>query len=277
MKFLKILLTIPYALFVAWVLQQMFFLLIPIAMNISWGWFIVYLLFAGGFVSLAIGGLVTLLAMPNAWLTDQNNVAKIIATIIFAISALSPTIAPWGNGVANFSALQWIVAISLSIIILITYCALIGAMYVQQKEQPSQYSRQMSNVFENSTFSRLFNLLSQKDLTELAKDQQKDLTEILVKTPKEWKEYCLSRSKELNLEYKIGSTFYAKNEDSDSLVFGTITGIIFDVAWWKYEVVFNEAISVNNCWPDKELILSAKQVRELSSKKIMCSDSHYVL
>ena len=98
-------------------------------MNISWGWFIVYLLVAGGFVTISIGALITLLAMPNMWLTVNNKIAKYIATFIFASTGVVPLITPWHNGVANFSVLQWIVAISLSITITLSYGALIGAMY----------------------------------------------------------------------------------------------------------------------------------------------------
>lgn len=142
MKFIKTLLTIPFAGIVGWLIQSLFIWLIPIAMNISWGWFIVYLLLAGGFISLGIGAVVTIIAMPNAWLTYRNKMAKFVASAIYAASGIYTVLIPWGNGISSFGVLRWIVAISLTITIILTYGGLIGAMFSAEETDDPNYSLQ---------------------------------------------------------------------------------------------------------------------------------------
>ncbi len=198
---------------------------------------------------------------------NQRVCAIVLSTTISVISAISFIMYVGMNGFSFMQMLHHIATIVGSILV---------ARQFMEKDESIQYLQHKSNTFVNSDFSRLFNLLLKKDATELTEDQQKTLSEILVKEPKIWKEYCLSRREEFSPEFIPGSTFYAKNEDSDALVLGTVLFVKFVVRWWEYEVMFSEAVSVNNCWPDKKLTLSAKQIRDLSTQKATCSDCHYV-
>lgn len=134
MKFIKLLLSIPYVLLVAWLLKLVFIWLIPIAMNISWGWLIVYLLIAGGLVPMVIGAIVSALSIPNFWLTNENKLAKFFSSVIYGVVGISTSIIPWANGISSFGVLRWIVAISLTLLILYSYGSLIGSMYLKTGE-----------------------------------------------------------------------------------------------------------------------------------------------
>lgn len=129
MKILKILLSIPCAALTGWLLYIFLAWICPIVMGISWLWFIVYLLLAGGFASVVLGMIATVLALPNSWLCFDNKIAKYIETLIFGYFGMRSVMLPWLTGVSAFSMLQWIIAISFTITVVITFVGLIGSLY----------------------------------------------------------------------------------------------------------------------------------------------------
>lgn len=126
------------------------------------------------------------------------------------------------------------------------------------------------------TFKPIFDFILQNGLEDMPKDIQDSLTDIITNKHREWEHYCMSRKSEYKPSYVAGYQFRAKNEDTDECVGAKIEAIKFDHIWWRYEVLFSEAVSVNNCWPDEKLLLTDQQIRDLSSQKILCSNTHYI-
>lgn len=129
MKILKILLSIPCAGITGWLLYAFLAWICPVVMGVSWLWFVVYLLLAGGFASVVMGMIATILAIPNGWLSLDNKVAKYVETAILGYFGVRSIMLPWLNGISSFSVLQWIVAISFTITVFITFAGLIGSLY----------------------------------------------------------------------------------------------------------------------------------------------------
>lgn len=132
MKFLKFLLSIPYACIAGWLLWLLFNWTIPIAMGVTWGWFILYCVFAFGFVGAFFQLITSLLGIPAMWLGKENPAAKIASTIIYSIYCFSSISYLWS--IMPRGLLKWIVAISFTGIILFSYIGLICTSFAADED-----------------------------------------------------------------------------------------------------------------------------------------------
>lgn len=269
MKFLKTLLCIPFSLIVAWLIQRLFIWLIPIAMNISWEWFILYILLAGGFVSFGIGIIVTILAFPTEWITNKSNIARIIATAVYTLSGVATVIIPWSDGISSFTVLQWIVAISLTGIIIRSYAAIIGSMFTYVRKDVSDNSN------DSEDFDSLFNAMLEHE-QNLPEELQRKLKDIMIYSPAKWKNYCASRELDYSPKYKIGFSFIVYNDENGKLISGRIIDIVFDYVWWKYKVDFDDEISIDNNLSKNSILLFESQLKGLINRTIKYSEFQYV-
>lgn len=64
MKILKFAGAFLYGALMAYLMWLLFYWITPIAMLMGWGWFIVYLFVAGGFISMLVGSISYLLVIP---------------------------------------------------------------------------------------------------------------------------------------------------------------------------------------------------------------------
>lgn len=127
MKFLKFILSFPYAAIAGWLLWLLFRWIIPIAMDISWFWFIVYCILACGFVGAFFRVVSGVLAGPSRWLCEGNWPAKIVQAIIFGYFGYSSLALLWS--VMPHGVLQWLIALSFTATIVATYCGLIRVAF----------------------------------------------------------------------------------------------------------------------------------------------------
>lgn len=132
MKFLKFILSIPYAAIAGWLLWLLFTWIIPAAMDLSWVWFIVYCILAGGFIGTFFQFISAILAVPSAWLCKDNIAAKIVQVLIFGFFGYSSLSFLWS--VMPHGLLQWLVALSFTIIVLISYIGLMGVAFTSSDE-----------------------------------------------------------------------------------------------------------------------------------------------
>lgn len=107
-----------------YLLWLLFYWLTPYIMGVGWFLFFVYLFFAGGLLTGIIGSLSTILAIPVAYLTSNNTVAKIINAIPLLVFGYCSVCLPWGLNM-EYKLLQYIIAISLSATYLITFVSLL--------------------------------------------------------------------------------------------------------------------------------------------------------
>ena len=133
MKLLKFIGALLYGAIIYYLLWLLFNWMTPYVMNISWGWFIAYILIAGGLVSILVGQVVTWLAIPMVFLVKGCKAAKypqILFGLFFGYSSLKLIWALY----ADYGLLQWILAISLTIIILISYISLMVVPFNMKEE-----------------------------------------------------------------------------------------------------------------------------------------------
>ncbi len=128
MKFLKFILSIPYAGLAGWLHWLLFKWIIPIAMGTSWTWFFIFFTIVGTIVSACFHSITTLLAFPSCLLCKNNLAAKIVQIPIYGFFGYSSLAFLWS--VTPQGLLQWLVALCLTPIILITYIALIAAPFI---------------------------------------------------------------------------------------------------------------------------------------------------
>lgn len=124
MKILNFIGSFLYSILMYYIVWLFFYWITPYVMFMGWALFIVYLLFAGGALSLFVASLSTLLAKPLVTLCIKckySKYAPIIWALFFGYSSVK---LPWGFKM-DYSVLQWILGISLTIIILITFIALL--------------------------------------------------------------------------------------------------------------------------------------------------------
>lgn len=133
-----------------------------------------------------------------------------------------------------------------------------------------------ASVFEteetDNEFKTLFDSILKKGLTD---ESNHKLINIVTKQEKEWKQYCLSRKSEFRPRFRKGDVITATDEDSNTIVNGKVDDVLFDIVWWKYKVIFNEEISINNSWLKNEHLLTDKQIQQLSKNILKCSFCHY--
>jgi hypothetical protein len=93
-------------------------------MGIGWGLFILYLFFAGGFLTGLIATVSTFAGIPMSYLMKNNLVAKIINVIPFLLHGYASIVLPWQMDM-GYGLLQYILAIVLSGTYLISFGTLI--------------------------------------------------------------------------------------------------------------------------------------------------------
>ena len=106
----------------------------PYVMSISWGWFIAYILIAGGLFSAFVGQIQILLIMPMAFLITECRAAKyppVLFGLFFCYQSLKWI---WTLSI-DYGLLQWILAVSLTIMVLISYIFLIVAPFKVEEEE----------------------------------------------------------------------------------------------------------------------------------------------
>ena len=128
MKMLKFMGSIVYGIIAAYLLWLLFWWLTPIFMSVGWGWFLLYIILAGGFVSIFVGSIANVLILPMFFLCNGGyKVTKYVPVPFFLFFGFSSIKLPWTLDM-NFGLLQWIIAISLSILVFVTFGSLIGVL-----------------------------------------------------------------------------------------------------------------------------------------------------
>ena len=124
MKILNFTAAFLYSIIMYYVVWLIFYWIIPHLMFISWGWFIAYIMVAGGAVSMFVAVLSTLLARPLVFLCKKSSASRyapIIWALFFGYSSIK---LPWRFDF-DYSVLQWIIGVSLTIIIFVTFASLL--------------------------------------------------------------------------------------------------------------------------------------------------------
>lgn len=122
-----------YGILMSYLMWLLFYWLTPIVMSLSWGWFVVYLFVAGGFVSLLIANVTYLLSVPWGYLVQKSKLARyapIPFLLFFGYSAIK---LPWSFG-SNWGALQWMLGLSLTVIILISFISLLSLAFKMKND-----------------------------------------------------------------------------------------------------------------------------------------------
>lgn len=117
-----------------YLLWLFFYWVTPYVMGIGWGLFSLYVLLAGGLLFGVVGIITTLLATPITALTTGNKVAKVIYVIPMLFFGFSSLRLPWEFDM-DYGFLQILLAVSLSIIVLITFICLMAAPFAVEKKQ----------------------------------------------------------------------------------------------------------------------------------------------
>ena len=115
-----------------YLLWLFFYWVTPYVMGIGWGLFLLYVLFASGLLFGVVGVITTLLATPITAITTGNKVAKVIYVIPMLFFGFSSLRLPWEFDM-DYGFLQILLAVSLSIIVLITFICLMAAPFAVEK------------------------------------------------------------------------------------------------------------------------------------------------
>lgn len=124
MNILKFLGALLYSVVVYYVMWLFFNWLTPYVMSISWGWFIVYLLIAGGAVSMFVASIASLIVIPLVLLSRECKAAKYAPVVFGLFFGFSSVRLPWLLDI-EYGILQWILGVSFTSIILITFISLL--------------------------------------------------------------------------------------------------------------------------------------------------------
>lgn len=109
---------------IGYLLWLFFYWVTPYIMGIGWGLFLLYVLLVGGLLSGVVASISALLVAPITVLMKGNKVAKVINAIPMLFFGFSSLRLPWGLDM-DYGFLQILLAVSLSIIALITFVGLI--------------------------------------------------------------------------------------------------------------------------------------------------------
>lgn len=128
-----------------------------------------------------------------------------------------------------------------------------------------------------STYNRLKSLFDAK-LQDSFEDSisAKTFIELTSGHTKQWKLICENYAKDYVPFYPNGKEIFVRMEDDNKLIRGIITNNkLFSIDWWHYKVKFDEALSIDNCYPSKEILLSNRQIRDIEMEALMGSYCHY--
>lgn len=126
MKILKFAGAFLYGALMAYLMWLLFYWITPIAMLIGWGWFIVYLFVAGGFISMLVGSISYLLVIPIVKLSQGCKAAAYAPIPFLLFFGYSSVRLPWSLNM-DYGVFQWVIGISLSITIVVAFISLIVA------------------------------------------------------------------------------------------------------------------------------------------------------
>ena len=96
----------------------------------SWGWFvlILYVILAGGLITMIISNLVTYIMMPFAYMSRKSfNILRYIGILPFLFHGISSLFLPWRLDM-DFSVVKYIIAIAINITELVSFGACIALL-----------------------------------------------------------------------------------------------------------------------------------------------------
>lgn len=107
--------------------------LTPLLMSASWWVVILYVLIAGGLLSALLGGICNIIAIPLFFLIrGRNVVAKLLYIIPVGFYAFCSVKLPWLLD-ADYTVLQYIIAVALTINILWMYWAMLALPWASEE------------------------------------------------------------------------------------------------------------------------------------------------
>lgn len=110
---LQIIGTTLYGVVSSYLIWLLFYFITPYIMGASWLVIVLYVLFAGGIISVIVTSIATLLAAPNFFFMGNNKLAKIIYCVCCLFWGYSSIVLPYHLDI-DFGIKEWIIAISLS-------------------------------------------------------------------------------------------------------------------------------------------------------------------
>ena len=125
-KIFKCLGTLLYSTIVGYLLWLLFYWITPYIMGVGWFLFFLYIFLAGGLISCIAASINGLLSLPMSFLVKDNIVAKVINVCPLLFFGYSSVRLPWEFDM-SYGVLQYIIGISLTIIILISF---VGMMII---------------------------------------------------------------------------------------------------------------------------------------------------
>lgn len=125
-KIFKCLGTLLFDAIVGYLLWLLFYWITPYIMGVGWFLFFLYIFLAGGLISCIAASINGLLSLPMSFLVKDNIVAKVINVFPLLFFGYSSVRLPWEFNM-SYGVLQYIIGISLTIIILISF---VGMMII---------------------------------------------------------------------------------------------------------------------------------------------------
>ena len=134
-KFFQCLLTAVYSAIAGYLLWLLFYWMTPYIMGVGWLLFFLYIFLAGSLITLIVGSISWLLAVPMPFLMKDNIAAKVINVLPMLFFGYSAVCLPWGLDM-NYGVLQYFIGISLTITFLITFGSMIVIPF-KMEDQPN--------------------------------------------------------------------------------------------------------------------------------------------
>ena len=122
-KIFKCLGTLLYSTIVGYLLWLLFYWITPYIMGVGW-----YIFLAGGLISCIAASINGLLSLPMSFLVKDNIVAKVINVFPLLFFGYSSVRLPWEFNM-SYGVLQYIIGISLTIIILTSFVVMMIAPF----------------------------------------------------------------------------------------------------------------------------------------------------
>ncbi|MBP3630590.1 MAG: hypothetical protein J6J23_03775 [Clostridia bacterium] len=123
-KILQILGTLIYSVIASYLLWLLFLWAIPFVMDVGWAWLLLYLMFVGGFITVCLTLMNSIVGIILIPLTRNNIVSKIINIFPFVFHGYSAIRVVWTLDM-EYGFLQWILGVASTITIAISFISLI--------------------------------------------------------------------------------------------------------------------------------------------------------
>lgn len=133
MKVVKILGSLLYGSIMYYLLWLLFCWITPFVMGIGWVLFILYLIIAGGFLTLLIAQISSWIGIPLVLICNNCKPAKYVQLIPGILFGIYSVRLPWVQDM-DYGILQWIIGIFLTITILITFISILTVSFKVDKE-----------------------------------------------------------------------------------------------------------------------------------------------